>query len=237
MKNRIWELDAFRGILVIGMILVHLAYDLFDLFRVMAPHAPALYRFFLDWGGVLFLLVSGLSITLSTHYLRRGFWVLCFGMVCTAVTAGIYWLGFTDSGIIIYFGVLHCLGTCMLVWPLFKKLPVWALALISTVMIVLGIYVNQNVTVDFPWLIALGLMPGGFSSSDYFPLLPNLGFFLAGALIGKTLYRRRESLMPNVNTANPFVRAFIFCGKHSLSIYLLHQPVLVACIGLVLFLI
>lgn len=234
MKNRIWELDALRGILVIGMIAVHLAYDLFDLFCVVTPRNPAFYRFFLDWGGILFLLVSGLSITLSQHYCKRGLWVLAFGMVCTAVTAGIFLLRFTDRGIIIYFGVLHCLGTCMLLWSLFKRFPLWALALVSAAMIAGGIYIGRNITVDFPWLVALGFIPNGFLSSDYFPLLPNLGFFLAGAVLGKTLYRRRQSLMPKVNTANPFIRTFLFCGKHSLMIYLLHQPVLVACIGLVL---
>lgn len=234
MKKRIWELDAFRGILIIGMILVHLAYDLFDLYKVVSPRFPGLYRFFLDWGGLLFLLVSGLSITLSSHYLKRGFWVLCFGMVITAVTWLVAYLGFTDWGILIYFGVLHCLGACMLLWPLFKKLPPWALGVLSLGMIAGGLYISRAVTVDFPWLIALGFTPEHFVSSDYFPLLPNLGYFLAGAFLGKTLYRRKQTLLPGVNPENPLIRTFVFCGKHSLAIYLLHQPVLVACIALVL---
>ena len=72
----------------------------------------------------------------------------------------------------------------------------------------------------------LGLYWQGFTSSDYFPLLPHLGFFLIGAALGKTLYKRRTSLLPKVKDTNPILRFLRFCGKHSLWIYLLHQPVI-----------
>jgi uncharacterized membrane protein len=72
----------------------------------------------------------------------------------------------------------------------------------------------------------LGLYWKGFASSDYFPILPNLGYFLVGAAIGKTLYRKKETLLPMVNPRNPILRCLQFFGRHSLWIYLLHQPIL-----------
>jgi uncharacterized membrane protein len=72
----------------------------------------------------------------------------------------------------------------------------------------------------------LGLVPPSFSTSDYFPLLPNLGWFLLGAVMGRTIYRKKQTLLPFVSPKNPIVRFFSFLGRHSLWIYLLHQPIL-----------
>ena len=41
-----------------------------------------------------------------------------------------------------------------------------------------------------------------------------------------TLYKHKASLMPKVKGKNPILRFFCFCGKQSLWIYLLHQPIL-----------
>ena len=45
MKKRIWELDAFRGLCVIGMIAVHFVYDLVDLYRFVDWEYPAVFNF------------------------------------------------------------------------------------------------------------------------------------------------------------------------------------------------
>ena len=111
MKDRIWELDALRGLGIIGMVLVHLLYDLTELFRVIELPHPFLYNFCIEWGGVLFLVLSGVCVTLSRHYGKRGLIVLIGGVLCTLVTfAAVLW-GHADPSLIIYFGVLHCLGS------------------------------------------------------------------------------------------------------------------------------
>jgi uncharacterized membrane protein len=114
----------------------------------------------------------------------------------------------------------------MILWPLFRKIPVGLLAFLGGILVLIGLNLASIGPVRFPWLIPLGIVPEGFISSDYFPLLPHLGFFLLGAVLGKTLYAKKQSLLLDVNARNPIIRFFRFCGKHSLWIYLLHQPVL-----------
>lgn len=226
MKKRIWELDAFRGICILGMVIVHLMYDLTTLYRILDWQYPAWFALLQRWGGVLFLLISGISATLGRRSVRRGLIVLLAGAAVTAVTYCMYKFFSFTKDIIIYFGVLQCLGTCMIAWWAFKRLPTWVLAVIGLVMVAAGLYLDTVILVDHPWLVPLGFTYPNFASSDYFPLLPNLGFFLLGTVLGRTLYGKKQSLLPQVSENNVLVRALCFCGKQSLWIYLLHQPVL-----------
>lgn len=235
MKKRIWELDALRGLFILIMIGFHLWYDLVYLFGVVklsTPESQAVFRFLGLWAGAPFLFISGLCVTFSSRPVKRGLLVIGCGMVITVVTVGMYLLNFTDKSIIIYFGVLQCLGVCMLLWPVFRKLPAPVLLVLGVALSAVGLYLKFNVRVAFPWLIPLGFVTRSFASSDYFPLLPNFGYFLVGAFLGKTFYPNRVTCFPKVNPLNPIIRFFSFWGKHSLLIYMLHQPVLAALVGL-----
>lgn len=226
MRNRVWELDALRGIFIFGMIIIHLVYDLVQLYGILSWDYPIWYRWMASSSGVLFLLLSGLCATLGRRSVRRGLTVFGCGMLVSLVTVGMYLLNFADKSIIIYFGVLHCLGVCMMLWWLFKRFPTWLLAVLGLVIIGLGLYLENRILVDHLWLMPLGFTADGFITSDYYPLLPSLGYFLLGAVIGRTVYRKKVTRFPRVNTRNPLIRALCFCGRHSLEIYLLHQPIL-----------
>ena len=225
MKGRIWELDAFRGICILGMFGVHFVYDLVELYALVDWTYPPFFSLIKNWGGVLFLLLSGVCVTLGSHPVRRGLIVALCGMLCTAVTWGMYRFAFAGKGIIIYFGILHCLGLCMLLWPLCRRLPTGAIGILGLILVGVGLWFD-SVSVETPYLVPLGLTFQGFVSSDYFPLLPNLGFFLLGAFLGRTFYRNKESRIPGVNAGNPLVRFLGWSGRQSLFIYLLHQPIL-----------
>ena len=233
MKKRIWELDALRGLCVLGMVAVHLVYDLVYLYRLVDWEYSPTFAFVQQWGGVLFLLISGICVTLGHRCIRRGLLVLLCGLVISAVTVGMYFLGMADKGVIIYFGVLHCLGFCMLLWPLFRKLPNWLLAAIGCLLAITGLFLN-NMRLEHDWLLPLGLVSSRFASADYFPLLPHFGFFLLGAFLGRTLYRKQQTLFPKINPDILPIRFLKLCGKHSLWIYLLHQPILSGILWLIL---
>lgn len=214
MTKRFWELDALRGICLLGMVFIHFLYNL-------NVSLPVPLRLLQDWGGCAFLLLSGICVTLGHHPIRRGLIVFGCGMLCTLVTWGIHALGFASRQTVIWFGVLHCLGTCMLLWPLFGKLSSQILLFFAILLVLSGFYL-ETLLLPLPWLVPLGIRYPGFASADYFPLLPNLGFFLLGAAAGRRLYAKKQSLLPNMRPR----RFLCFCGRHSLAIYLLHQPIL-----------
>ena len=222
-KERIWELDAFRGLCILFMVAIHLILDI----KGFDYEGSWFFSLLRNWGGILFLLISGVCLTLGHRGYARGALVFCAGMLCSLVTWAMYRLGFFGPDIIIWFGVLHCLGLCMILGQGLNRLPLWALVLLALPLIGLG-YWFRTFYVASRFLFPLGLMAEGFVSSDYFPLAPNLGWFLLGLALGRTLYREKRTLFPKVSTAAFPVRALSWCGRHSLLIYLLHQPILEA---------
>lgn len=214
-EKRIPELDAARGICILGMIIIHAVYDLTELYPILHWDYPPFFLLLKEWGGVAFFLISGICATLGHRHLRRGLIVLGCGVLVSAVTV---LAGFAP----IRFGVLHCLGLCMLCWELFRKAAGKLLCALGILFIVSG-FLFRSIHVTAPYLYPLGLITKTFESADFFPLLPYLGFFLAGAVLGRRCYPDRKSLFRHL----PPLRFFRFCGRHSLFLYLIHQPVLI----------
>ena len=233
-KPRIWELDALRGVCILCVLVVHFLFDL-SFFGGLDLTLPAWYIFIQEYGGAIFVVLSGVCVTLGSKSVRRGLIVFACGMLITAVTYGMYRLGMSGADVVVKFGVLHLLGVCMLVYPAFKKLPPAALAVLGLLIAVTG-YAIRGVVVPQHWLFPLGLTYEGFTSSDYFPLFPQLGYFLIGAAIGKTAYREKKTLLPGSFQKTPVARFFCWCGRQSLFIYLLHQPIVYGLLELVLLL-
>jgi len=232
-KSRIWELDAIRGFCILCVIVIHFIFDL-QYFAGLDLQLPALYLFIQNNGGVLFILVSGICATLGSRSFRRGIIVFCSGLLISCVIYGMIALNMAGSDAKILFGILHFLGFAMMIYPLLKKLPTVFLALTGAIMIVAGYILLQRVF-DTPgylhWLFVFGIRYPGFAAGDYFPLLPYLGWFMEGIVLGRTLYKEKKSLLPSVNANFAPLRFFRFCGRHSLLIYLVHQPV---CYGLLM---
>lgn len=231
MNKRIWELDALRGIAVLLMVVLHTLYDLTELFAIEEINHPA-YDFLMNWTGLPFLVISGICVTLGRRTVKRGITVFLCGMACTVVTFVMEQLGLVGRGFTIWFGVLHCLGVCMLLWPLLRRLHPAILGSIGVALVVIG-FAIKTIYVPFPWLTAFGLTERSFASSDFFPLMPNLGYFLLGAVLGKTLYRNKQSLFPKVNEKFPILVLLRQIGAHALPVYLAHQPVIYAIIWLI----
>ena len=114
----------------------------------------------------------------------------------------------------------------MMLWPVLGKLPGPPLVLLAGAMVILGLWL-RTVSFSFPWLTVLGFAPYGFASSDYFPLFPNLGYFLLGAVAGRAVYEKKRSLYPMDPAPVPGLR---WLGRNSLLCYLLHQPILAAAV-------
>lgn len=229
-RERIWELDALRGFCIVCVIFVHFMFDLVY-FLGKQVDFPPLYTFIQQYGGAIFVVLSGCCATLGSRSFRRGVLVFGCGMLITLVTLGMYRMGMAASDVVVKFGVLHLLGVCMMLYPLLKKLPTTALSVLAAAIVAIG-YAIQGMRFSVRWLFPLGFVYPGFTSSDFFPLLPQLGWFLLGIVIGRTLYHEKRTLLPG--TAQDFFlfRFFQWCGRQSLWIYLLHQPVVYGLIEL-----
>ena len=77
----------------------------------------------------------------------------------------------------------------------------------------------------------LGFYPEGFFSTDYFPLVPWLFLFWVGFFLHHLV--GRERMEPLRRSICP---ALGWLGRHSLVVYLLHQPVLYGVLNSVFYL-
>jgi len=231
--QRIWEIDFLRGLAIILMVGYHLLWDLGEYRGVkrflgfstdLSSVAWTVAQYF--FAG-LFVVLSGTSSTLSRNNVRRGLRLLA---VALALTLGTYliavWLHFFDPADTIIFGILHCLAVSMLLYgAVFKKVSAAANALCGAVVMGLAALLpimGKAFSIRSNWLIPFGLPSQSFSSLDYFPLIPWFGVFLIGVALGKSVYASKRSLLPWC-LPGTFVNA---AGRHSLLIYIVHQPVI-----------
>lgn len=215
MKNRIFEIDFFRGIALIMMIVFHLIYDLKEFYSYNFEYLRGFWYYEGKIAAIMFMLISGISATFSRNNLKRGFVVFGYGMLLTVVTY------FYDPKTYIRFGILHLLGFCKIAYHYIGVFSNKILMAISITAITVG-NIFSKVNVKNPYLYPFGLLASDFSSLDYYPILPWLGVFFLGVIMGKTIYPTKKSLLP----FNPKFESIAYMGRNSLFIYLVHQPVL-----------
>ncbi|MFA5214238.1 MAG: heparan-alpha-glucosaminide N-acetyltransferase, partial [Methanoregula sp.] len=162
--------------------------------------------------------------SLAIKFVLRGAKIICLGLLVTLVT----WVYLREGFVV--FGILSIIGVSVLCSPLFfrfgKKNAIVGLACIA-----IGWYFA---TITGPvWLVPFGIHPDTFWSVDYTPIFPWLGVVLIGIALGDILYPggRRSFSLPTLPTTA--ISPFTFLGRHSLVIYLVHQPVILAVLFLV----
>jgi uncharacterized membrane protein len=259
--QRFWEIDALRGVAIVMMVLVHLRYDLVYYGGYRTPLlVSAGWVNFARATASIFMFLVGVSLTLSfaratkvepgdrqlfAKYLKRGLTVFGWGMVITVVT----WVLLREGAV--YFGILHFIGlSIILAYPFLRlRLPNLLIGLIlialypflrlrlpnlliGLILVALGAYLNGR-TFTFPWLMWLGLVPERLTSVDYYPLIPWFGVVLLGVFFGNLLYpgHARRFPFPNWSGVLP-IRWLAFLGQHSLMIYVVHQPIIMAMLSL-----
>lgn len=217
LHQRFPELDLLRSAAIIGMIVYHAAYDLESYYGWPVLRSLGVGGLFFERViAITFLLLVGVSFAISHNrtekhliwrkFLKRGCIVTACGMLVSVVTYVV------DPTTFVRFGILHLIGVSILLLPLFARFG-WRNAAIG---IVLGV-------------IGMQLPPPHFASVDYFPLLPWFGIVLIGAAIGQHLYIHhldwREKIPTLLTNHYPLLTHI---SRHSLPIYLIHQPILIA---------
>lgn len=223
---RLMEIDCIRGIAIVLMVIFHTVFDLAYFYNWPIDYLQGFWYYQGKASAILFMLISGISSTLSRRSVRRGLTVFGAGMLITAATY------YYNPAMYVQFGILHLLGFSMVIAPWTTQLPVCLLT-VSGISFLLAGSVVDDLTAASPWLLPFGLKPASFASLDYYPLLPYLGVIFFGIALGKLLYAGKQSLWPASLTGN-FACNLSYLGRHSLLIYLIHQPILLALLFLFL---
>lgn len=231
MTKRLEAVDSIRGLALISMIFYHGVWDLVFLFGWEIPwfsRLPGvLWQQSICW---TFLLLAGFCWRMGRHPLRRGLITLGAGLLVSLVT--------TALGQPVRYGVLTLLGSCtLLMMPLHRvcrRISGWA-GLTGSLLLFVAAGIPDRVQVSRvlaalpqnPFLSRvlafLGFPLPGFVSMDYFPLLPWVFLFLCGYFLYGIL-EKKQVLQKLLSRGR--VPAAAFLGKHSLTVYLLHQPVI-----------
>ena len=230
--SRYWEIDLARGIAILMMVLFHTLFDLsfFGIFSVEV--SGGFWRYFAFATASLFLLLVGISLTISRARMPAGVSAYQITLKFVQRGAGIFLLGllvplctwlYLKEGFIV-FGILHLIGISVMLSPFFFRFKKGNLV-VGFFCILAGFILAS---MDGPiWLLPLGIHPVTFWSVDYEPIFPWFGCVLIGMGLGEYLYPdglRRFTLLP---IPAIIIRPLAFLGRHSLVIYLVHQPLII----------
>lgn len=240
-KKRIVPIDYLRGLAIIYMVFFHFVYDMAYLLETeWGRNAYAFHSRIVVFDTASFILLAGVSSAFSRSNVKRGGRLLAIGILFTLVTA------FVFPGQAIYFGILQLLGSCMVLYGAFEErlrgLPAVVMLLVSAAVFVLTYHIQRGYVgieglfqLDLPpellqnnLLYPYGVIKGGFASVDYVPLLPWFFLYFGGTYIGALLVKYRDKL-PGWCYADPLPPLSLM-GRHSLLIYILHQPMILAVV-------
>lgn len=241
-NKRYYLLDSVRGICILGMIVYHALFDLGAFFGMQLNDGLMFVLDIIrDFGVCLFVSLSGICIHFGKKPFKRALMIFGAGALVSVVTALIV------PEMAIKFGILTFMGSAAFIMiPLKKhldKLPPVPFAVLCFVLFLFTFEVSDGYFGYYGFEIArvpealyqnsltafLGFPGYGFSSSDYYPLIPWIFMFFFGFFLWKIL-RKSKKLLRILEFRIKFLEKV---GKLSLYIYIAHQPVI---LGLLLLL-
>jgi uncharacterized membrane protein len=221
--------DVARGLALIGMIAFHLTRDL-ELFEVI-PARTTLAGFWFLFARLIagtFMLLVGISLVLAHGNGIR--WV------AFAKRAGILFLAaFAVSAAtyaamperFVYFGILHAILFASVAGLFLVRAPAWVSCLAAGAVIAVWFTFGQSLPFD-PWLGWTGLAARPRPSLDLIPVIPWLALTFLGIALARVI-----TLSPLKRSHSRVELALAWLGRHSLTVYLLHQPLLIGTIWLI----
>lgn len=230
-KPRIAAIDIARGAALLAMAVYHLGWDL-EFFGYMEPGTTVsgVWRLFARSIATSFLFLVGVSLFLA--HAERVRWPgfgkrLAMVAGAAALITAATWFAFPEG--FIFFGILHHIALASLVGLAFLRLPAW-LVLAGAAAAVAAPHFLRSPLFDHPALWWVGLSSVNPHANDYVPFLPWFGAVLAG--IAAARIARDSGILTRLATLKPgrWSTPLTLAGRHSLAFYLLHQPVLIACV-------
>ena len=232
---RIDMIDVLRGLALVAMATYHFTWDL-DFFGYLTRGTAqtGAMKWYARGIASTFLMLAGFSLVLAHQaginwptFRRR------LGMVAGAallITLGTY---FAMPRGFIFFGILHQIALGSLIGLGFLRLPP-LLTLAAAAATIAAPHFLRSVVFDAPALWWVGLSSLDPPSNDYVPVLPWTGMVLIGVALAKLagasgLFKALGQIQAAKTRTG---KALSFLGRHSLPVYLIHQPLLISSIYL-----
>lgn len=243
MQKRFEELDLFRGVAIICMIVYHILFVL-NYFGVEKVNLYFPTMEFFTWIVRFdFLALVGVGMVISYYRVLskgRGRWAAIFRQwkrgamvgLCALIVSGVTYLYVPEN--FVRFGILHIIAVSILFWSFFVEWK-WVVLALSLLSFWIGGW--------FAWMGLSGLdftmVPFGYffrdmlwniEALDYFPFFPWIGMAGFGVFIGQIFYPRGVKRFEwNFLPVDGQVKKTVcFLGRHSLIVYVVHVPLIMA---------
>jgi uncharacterized membrane protein len=214
-------------------VIFHFTFDL-----ALFGHIPAdtmsqpFWHYFARLIAGSFLFLSGIGLWLVHGQSIRwpAFWRRTARIAGAAllVTVASIWL---VPGGPIWFGILHAIAVTGVVGLLALRLPWPAILALAALIFAIG-WSYRSAAFDPIWLVWTGLAETRPAMGDYVPLLP----WAAPALAGIAFARALRIDLWHRRAPSDLLDRLTFPGRHTLVIYLIHQPILIGLFNLHLWL-
>jgi uncharacterized membrane protein len=230
-SSRLVVVDALRGSAIVLMVIYHFCFDLsyfglasFDFYedRFWLNLRTLILSLFLGLVGVSLVLASRQRLDVG-RYLRR----LILLVASAALVSFSTWWMFGER--FVFFGVLHFIAVASVLALLFLRAG--SLNLIAGVGVILFATRYQSAWFDTPGRRWIGLMTHKPLTEDYVPLLPWFGVVLLGLFTAPYIVQWSKTRLGGTSDAAS-IRWLALAGRHSLVIYLIHQPLLIGALSL-----
>jgi len=234
--QRLHSIDLLRGVAVVLMIFYHFFFDLVYFYQKQISGSEFLVFIGPEIIGGLFLFTSGLSYSLSFHKpvstskIKKILFLFLISFLITLFT----FFYFKDQ--LILFGILHCIAASSLLGLFLKKRTPSFILSLSIFILFMGFYFMRKLEFSYFLIPFLNLKSSAhFVMLDHFPLFPYFGEYLLGLWFGLKFFSFQVKKSEQTDTFLKFnflQKKLVFLGKHSLLIYLIHQPLLLALLSI-----
>lgn len=230
--------DVVRGAAIVAVVAFHLAWDLGDLGLIS-------WRISAHWSGKVlahaiagtFLFLVGVSQVLAHRrgirwrsFWRRELQLVALALVITAVSA-VY-----QPRDVVTFGILHAIALVSLIALPSVRAPRWVACFLAVVAVALPWLVQ--LPGRSPWISWTGLADGTQPSLDWQPVLPWIALTCVGIGVMRWVLGPGEKVttVARLRAWQPAPGPLAWLGvsgRHTLAIYVLHQPIVYGALSLV----
>lgn len=224
-NNHFDFIDMSRGFAILLMFIYHFSFDL-DYYGFIQQdfYKDAFWINFRTIIVTLFLTIMGISLYLASYRglnKKRFRQRLLLLVIYSSLVSISSWVMYPKA--MIFFGILHFITVASVLGLLFVRAGKINLFL-GLLFIILPQVFNHSFF-DQPYLQWLGLMTKLPTTVDYVPLLPWFGVVLLGMYLGEKFTQLpAESVLVRWQGKQFFSQLLSLGGRHSLHIYMLHQP-------------